>query len=329
MPAGRARESREHFTRSGPEGDRPPHALLGGILRADVGDAPPDRRRHPRHLRRAPAGGARGDHHLRGHPRLPAAARARRVDPPAAAHRGRDTPAALRPGPPRHLAPGCAYRPRYEWTPPTGRESGRVRSVRPGLEEMLAAHGLEYFVADSHLVAAGRPLFLYRDYIPLKEGRGGGPSRPRRPPKRARPYPPYRVASRGGTGQAVAFFRDPRTTLQVWSREHGYPGEHAYLEFHKKHFPGGLRFWRVTDNQGDLGDKAVYDPQRRRPEGAPAGEPLRRAGRGHPRARGGHAAPPSCARRTIRSCSATGGSRARPGSSTVAREHGGATAAVA
>ena len=39
--------------------------------------------------------------------------------------------------------PECAYRPRYEWTPPTGRESGRVRSVRPGLEEMLAAHGLE------------------------------------------------------------------------------------------------------------------------------------------------------------------------------------------
>jgi 1,4-alpha-glucan branching enzyme len=58
----------------------------------------------------------------------------------------------------------------------------------------------------------------------------------------------------------VAFFRDPRTTVQVWSREHGYPGEYAYLEFHKKHFPGGLRFWRITDNQGDLGTKAVYDP---------------------------------------------------------------------
>src|SRR4029434_8578348 len=40
----------------------------------------------------------------------------------------------------------------------------------------------------------------------------------------------------------------------------GYPGEFAYLEFHKKHFPGGLRFWRITDNQGDLGTKAVYDP---------------------------------------------------------------------
>jgi 1,4-alpha-glucan branching enzyme len=46
----------------------------------------------------------------------------------------------------------------------------------------------------------------------------------------------------------------------VWSREHGYPGEFAYLEFHKKHFPGGLRFWRITDASGDLGKKIVYDP---------------------------------------------------------------------
>jgi len=67
--------------------------------------------------------------------------------------------------------PECAYRPRYEWTPPTGRDSGRDRRVRPGLEEMLAEHGLEYFIADSHLVAASQPIFLYRDYIPRKEGR--------------------------------------------------------------------------------------------------------------------------------------------------------------
>src|SRR5262245_505941 len=131
--------------------------------------------------------------------------------------------------------------------------------MRPGIEEMLAVHGIEYFVADAHLVAAGQPIFLYRDYIPLKEGRGEPVAAT--PSSEARsPYAPYRVASRGGTGEAIAFFRDPKTTLQVWSREHGYPGEYAYLEFHKKHFPGGLRFWRITDNLGDLGTKAVYDP---------------------------------------------------------------------
>jgi 1,4-alpha-glucan branching enzyme len=155
--------------------------------------------------------------------------------------------------------PECAYRPRYEWTPPTGRQKGRTRHVRPGLEELLAQYGLEYFVADYHLVAAGAPVFLYRDYVPLRTPIDGAapdalPAEPRSP------YVPYRVASRGGTGDAVAFFRDPKTTLQVWSREHGYPGEFYYLEFHKKHFPGGLRLWRITDGSNNLGSKAVYEP---------------------------------------------------------------------
>ena len=157
--------------------------------------------------------------------------------------------------------PECAYRPRYEWTPPTGRDRGRERRVRPGIEEMLAEHGLEYFVADSHLVAAGEPVFLYRDYVPARREPAAAPP-PAIPTDKARsPYLPYRVASRGGNGSAVAFIRDPRTTLQVWSRDHGYPGEFNYLEFHKKHFPGGLRFWRITDAKGDFGTKAVYDPK--------------------------------------------------------------------
>src|SRR5216683_827125 len=42
------------------------------------------------------------------------------------------------------------------------------RRIRPGLEEMLAAHGLEYFVADAHLISAAHPLSLYRDYLPAR-----------------------------------------------------------------------------------------------------------------------------------------------------------------
>src|SRR4030095_7001504 len=118
----------------------------------------------------------------------------------------------------------------------------------------------EYFVADSHLVAAGQPMFLYRDYILRKQGRSEPVAATPSAESRS-PYAPYRVASRGGTGGAGAFVRDPRSTVRGWRRERGYPGEFAYLEFHKKHFPGGLRFWRITDNQGDLGTKAVYDPE--------------------------------------------------------------------
>jgi 1,4-alpha-glucan branching enzyme len=155
--------------------------------------------------------------------------------------------------------PECAYRPRYEWTPPTGRDRGRERRLRPGIEEMLAAHGLEYFIVDHHLVAGGQPVYPYRDFFKLPGDLVV--ETPRTPRQRPRtPYSPYVVASRGGSAQAVAFIRDPKSTLQVWSRDVGYPGDPAYLEFHKKHFPGGLRFWRVTDPSGDLGKKAVYDP---------------------------------------------------------------------
>src|SRR2546425_280884 len=98
--------------------------------------------------------------------------------------------------------PECAYRPRYEWTPPTGRDRGRVRWVRPGIEELLARHGLEYFVADAHLVSAGDPVFLYRDFVPLKAGRDEPVSSV--PGTEARsPYAPDRGASRGGDGPAV------------------------------------------------------------------------------------------------------------------------------
>jgi 1,4-alpha-glucan branching enzyme len=155
--------------------------------------------------------------------------------------------------------PECAYRPRYEWTPPIGRDRGRQRRLRPGIEEMLAIHGIEYFVVDHHLVTGGRPIFPYRDFVPVPgDLTEGAPEMPR--VHGHSPYRPYRVASRGGSGQAVAFVRDPKSTLQVWSRQMGYPGDAAYLEFHKKHWPGGLCFWRVTDDSGDLGTKAVYEP---------------------------------------------------------------------
>lgn len=137
--------------------------------------------------------------------------------------------------------PECAYRPRYEWTPPTGRARPGDRRLRPGLEELLAAHGLAYFVADAHLIAAGAPISPYRDYFTLDPGlTEARPEAPRG--QRRSPYAPVTVAARGMAGRTAAFFRDPRTTFQVWSRDHGYPGDFAYLEFHKKHLPGGLRF---------------------------------------------------------------------------------------
>ncbi len=164
--------------------------------------------------------------------------------------------------PPRGMwLPECAYRPRYEWTPPVGAKSGKVRYRRRGVEEILAAHGIEFFFTDVHLVRGGRALSLYRDYFPRLRTVLGPEAQFFRRGDRS-PYASHQVASLGGTGDATAFVRDPETTLQVWSRDAGYPGDGWYLEFHKKHFPGGLRFWRVTDPKTDLGGKQPYDPER-------------------------------------------------------------------
>ncbi len=156
--------------------------------------------------------------------------------------------------------PECAYRPRYEWTPPLGLQRGKARARRRGLEEFLAERGLRYFITDLHLVRGGSSLSPYRDYYPALQALAGTAppvSRPDRSPYRA-----YRVASRGGQADAAVLVRDPETSLQVWSRDRGYPGDGWYLEFHKKHFPGGLRYWRVTGPDVDLEAKEIYDPDR-------------------------------------------------------------------
>ena len=165
--------------------------------------------------------------------------------------------------PPRGIwLPESAYRPRYEWTPPVGPRSGKVRYRRPGVEEILQAHGLGYFFTDMHLVRGGQAISAYRDYFPSLRTVLGPEAHPYYSQRERSPYATYLIASRGGAGQAAAFVRDPETTLQVWSRDIGYPGNEWYLEFHKTHFPGGLRFWRVTHPKSDLADKQVYEPER-------------------------------------------------------------------
>ncbi|MEO7986772.1 MAG: 1,4-alpha-glucan branching protein domain-containing protein [Gemmatimonadales bacterium] len=153
--------------------------------------------------------------------------------------------------------PECAYRPRGPWEPwPTAPRSG----MRRGIEEHLADAGFRYFFVDSHLAAAGRPLGLSGDPAgdpALHEGGHDLPDEARRSP-----YQAYRIANTRGTADIAAYVRDPRASMQVWSRFQGYPGDEAYLEFHKMRWPGGLKFWKVTGPGVDLGAKEVYEPAR-------------------------------------------------------------------
>jgi 1,4-alpha-glucan branching enzyme len=147
--------------------------------------------------------------------------------------------------------PECAYRPR------TG--------ARRGIEEHLAAAGFGYFFTDAHLAQAGDSLGAYAE-IPLGAERfdaerpdvGAKPKAANKPTRS--PYQAYRVTPPRAKRSVVTLVRDPRSSMQVWSRHRGYPGDEWYLEFHKIRWPGGLKLWRVTGPNVDLGAKRAYEP---------------------------------------------------------------------
>ena len=148
--------------------------------------------------------------------------------------------------------PECGYRPAGQWTSPFG--TPLVDSVsaslsgqavqRQGIDHMLATAGLRYFMVDQpQLIASLASL-----------------------PDSARPSPlrVHRIGTEhhSASAEAVAIFaRDSETTARVWQHDGGYPGDPWYLEFHKKHAEGELRYWRITDRQADLGAKQPYVPE--------------------------------------------------------------------
>ncbi|MEP6688581.1 MAG: 1,4-alpha-glucan branching protein domain-containing protein [Gemmatimonadales bacterium] len=153
--------------------------------------------------------------------------------------------------------PECAYRPRGPWAPwPTAPKS----AVRRGIEEHLADAGFRFFFVDSHLASAGRPLGLSGDPAALDPDAHQPAGRTAAEAAQRTPYQAYRVAQHRGNGDVSAYVRDPRASMQVWSRFEGYPGDGVYLEFHKMRWPGGLKLWRVSGPSVDLGAKEPYDP---------------------------------------------------------------------
>jgi len=162
--------------------------------------------------------------------------------------------------------PECAYRPRYEWASPLDKDAKKPPVLRRGVEEVLHEAGIRYFFVDSHLLKGGKAIGVYIDrFEALRRlwGQFSEQYRPREEIKERSPHHTYVVCSEPSAERtAAAFIRDPDSALQVWSGEHGYPGDSWYLDFHKKHYPGGHRYWRVTDPKADLGSKLDYEPER-------------------------------------------------------------------
>lgn len=121
----------------------------------------------------------------------------------------------------------------------------------PGLETVLQEAGFRFFVVESHGVLNGsvRPHYGLRAPVACPNG-------------------------------LAAFARDPESSHQVWSADHGYPGDPNYREFYrdigfdldfeiirphildgKTRIFTGIKYYRVT---GDTENKLPYDPKQAR-----------------------------------------------------------------
>src|SRR5450759_2835856 len=99
-------------------------------------------------------------------------------------------------------------------------------AYRPGLEDVLAAEGIEYCIVDSSAL----------------EGKHG-----------ARPY-------RMGRSAVVALARSDRAHANAWDDMTGYPTDGTYLDSTKYYQGSGLHYWRVTGPGVSIDAKEVYQP---------------------------------------------------------------------
>ena len=143
--------------------------------------------------------------------------------------------------PPRGIwVPECGYRPAGFWNYPVGAADGSPAPPgfdRIGVEQALSESNLQFFFVDTHLVEEGRAVsspYSHRgSQLAHTENLEHGDD--------SRIYHPHLVDGpylRDHQHAATTIFpRDPRTGVQVWSGDTGYPGENAYLDFHKNAGP--------------------------------------------------------------------------------------------
>jgi 1,4-alpha-glucan branching enzyme len=137
--------------------------------------------------------------------------------------------------------PECAYRP--------------ANAERSGIDRWLYENGLKFFFTESFVIKGGQTVQLRRDfgpygsieYIPV-------PERPETGLDTFEAYylKDYPVAVMG---------RHEQGGFQVWSADHGYPGDGNYREFHKKDDVSGLHYWKLTSTKTELGAKELYSPE--------------------------------------------------------------------
>lgn len=150
--------------------------------------------------------------------------------------------------------PECGYRPPQSWWPPA------VHTLPHDVEgtaTLYADEGMEFCFVDTHLVQRARAEAVVDDTIfPVPE------TQPDWDVLRAwkNELEPHRVAEKGRALPFTVLARCPDVSEQVWSGALGYPGDPAYLEFHKRHELRGLRYWKITAPRSALDQKDPYHP---------------------------------------------------------------------
>jgi 1,4-alpha-glucan branching enzyme len=164
-------------------------------------------------------------------------------------------------------SPECGYRPAGAWKYPVSAatQSPKTQPMnqefdRIGIEQAFSESGLDFFYVDTHLVEESERTANPHPALTVSLPADERAERITHDPHRAL-YQAYFVDSPSSTTldhSTTVFPRDPRSAIQIWSSESGYPADPNYLDFHKKRFPGGHRYWKVTGPGVDIADKQPY-----------------------------------------------------------------------
>ena len=144
-------------------------------------------------------------------------------------------------------------RPRGIWLPECGFKDDEGRWTVKALED----NGIEYFFVESHSVYPKSRQNAPSSYAVSSSFDGKYESCEE---GERNPYRSYRVY-RLKDSKLNVFVRNFETASQVWSKDMGYPGDGAYREFHRLDDVSGMRYWKVTNREADLGHKDIYNPQ--------------------------------------------------------------------
>jgi len=158
--------------------------------------------------------------------------------------------------------PECAYRPAYPWRTLLPVAPYSTTRMRDSVEQVMARHGLDFFVTDAGPLSNARPLGVRGpDGHRTSYDETYGTVRQQLDERST--YDLFRIgaADHDDAPSVVAFARNVQIALQVWSGKSGYPGDPDYLDFHKKFHRSSLRYWRVTDHQADMAYKQAYMPE--------------------------------------------------------------------